>query len=64
MSRCSVVIIVTVKVNRTLTSRNSNVPVIRWEGFNILSQDFPGGPVVKMPLFHCKGHGFDPWSGN
>ena len=20
--------------------------------------DFPGGPVVKTPSFHCKGHGF------
>ena len=26
-------------------------------------QDGPGGPVVKTPLFHCRGHGFDPWSG-
>ena len=25
--------------------------------------DFPGGPVVKTPRFHCWGHGFDPWSG-
>ena len=26
--------------------------------------DFPGGPVVKTPCFHCGGHGFDPWLGN
>ena len=26
--------------------------------------DFPGGPVVRTPCFHCCGHGFDPWSGN
>ena len=26
--------------------------------------DFPGGPVVKTVCFQCKGHGFDPWSGN
>ena len=26
-------------------------------------QDFPGGPVVKTLCFHCRGHGFDPWSG-
>ena len=26
--------------------------------------DFPGGPVVKTPSFHCRGLGFDPWSGN
>ena len=27
-------------------------------------RDFPGGPVVKTPRFHCKGSGFDPWSRN
>ena len=26
--------------------------------------DFPGGPVVRTPSFHCRGRGFDPWSGN
>ena len=26
--------------------------------------DFPGGPVVKTLGFHCRGHEFDPWSGN
>ena len=25
--------------------------------------DFPGGPVVKTPCFHCRGHRFDPWLG-
>ena len=25
---------------------------------------FPGGPVVKTLHFHCRGRGFDPWSGN
>ena len=29
-----------------------------------LHRDFPGSPVVKTPHFHCRGHGFDPWSGN
>ena len=24
----------------------------------------PGGPVVKTLHFQCRGHGFDPWSGN
>ena len=24
----------------------------------------PGSPVVKTPRFHCRGHGFDPWSEN
>ena len=26
--------------------------------------DFPDGPLVKNLHFHCKGHDFDPWSGN
>ena len=26
-------------------------------------QDFPGGPVVKTPRFHCRRRGFDAWSG-
>ena len=29
-----------------------------------ISRDFPGGPVIKTPRFHCRGHRFDPWSGN
>ena len=31
--------------------------------FKPLVEDFPGGPVVKTLCFHCRGHGFDPWSG-
>ena len=26
--------------------------------------DFPGCPVAKNPLFHCRGHRFNPWLGN
>ena len=26
--------------------------------------DFPGGPVVKTPCFHCRGLRFNPWPGN
>ena len=26
--------------------------------------ELPGGPVVKTPCFHCRGHRFNPWSGN
>ena len=26
-------------------------------------RDFPGGPVVRTPRFHCRGSGFNPWSG-
>ena len=27
-------------------------------------RDFPGGPVVKIPCFHCRGHRFNPLMGN
>ena len=27
------------------------------------NRDFPGGPVVKTLLSHCRDR-FDPWSGN
>ena len=27
-------------------------------------RDFPGVPVVTLPCFHCRGNGFNPWSGN
>lgn len=26
--------------------------------------EFPGGPVVVTPCFHCRGCGFHPWLGN
>ena len=26
--------------------------------------NFRGGLVVRTPCFHCRGPGFDPWSGN
>ena len=26
--------------------------------------DFPGSLVVKTLHFQCRGHRFDPWSGN
>ena len=25
-------------------------------------REFPGGPVVRTLCFHCRGHGFDPWT--
>ena len=28
------------------------------------ARDFPGGPVVRTPRFQCRGHGFQPGSGN
>ena len=28
------------------------------------SRDFPGGPVVMIPSFHCRRPRFNPWLGN
>ena len=25
---------------------------------------FPSGLIIKNPQFHCRGHRFNPWSGN
>ena len=27
----------------------------------LISQEFPGGPVVRSPRFHGRGHRFNPW---
>ena len=27
-------------------------------------REFPDGPVVSTPCFHCLEPGFNPWSGN
>ena len=27
-------------------------------------RDFPGSPAIKTLRFRCRGHEFDPWSGN
>ena len=36
------------------------------ESSNLAEQhrEFPGGPVAGTPHFHCRGHRFNPWSGN
>ena len=31
---------------------------------NDLLRKFPGGPIVRMPSFHCQGHWFSPLWGN
>ena len=41
--------------------RIHHVPDSAQKSFN---WDFPGGLVVRTPRFHCRGRGFDPWSGN
>ena len=34
-----------------------------WYCLKQVVQDFPSGPVVKTPRFHCRGNGLDPWLG-
>ena len=40
-----------------------NTPIFQYffNYLNIVRKiEFPGGAVVKIPCFHCRGHGFDP----
>lgn len=36
---------------------------VRPSTFGTMRSWFSGGPVVKMPHFHCRGCGFAPWLG-
>ena len=40
-----------------LTSISLKVLVIS----QMVTRGFPGGPVVRIPCFQCRGHRFDPW---
>ena len=33
-------------------------------GRGVKKIDFPGGPAVKTPHFHCRAHWFHPWLRN
>ena len=35
-------------------SKETDIKVVR-------VRDFPSGPVIKAPCFHCRGYGFHPW---
>ena len=47
--------------------RHQESPLQWWFILNIIYKtdlgDFPGGPVIKTPCFHCRGPGFHPWLG-
>ena len=44
------------------------LPMLQLKPLQKLSEwkprDILGGPVVKTPCYHCKGHKFDPLLGN
>ena len=35
-----------------------------WRGVHGGARELPGDPVVRTLYSHCRGHGFNPWSGN
>ena len=37
---------------------------MRFSASSKMAWDFPGGPLVKTSGSQCRGHRFDPWSGN
>ena len=37
---------------------------LHWKKEDIKCIEFPGGPVVRIPSFHCKGCRLDTWLGN
>ena len=47
-------------VNLKLFQNKNGFLFVFWKG----GWDFPGSPEVKTPCPHCRGHTFDPWSGN
>ena len=54
------------EIGTTAKLLQKNLPM--WKAvrdhYRILKGHFPGGPVVKLSWFHCRGHGLDPWSGS
>ena len=51
----------------SLEVRKENVKIIVYVYALFLKEkirDFPGGPVARALCSHCRGPGFDPWSGN
>ena len=41
-----------------------NLPFLFKIRLQFITEDFPGDPVVNILHFQCRGHEFNPWSGN
>ena len=60
-----IAIIMIITKNTVIKYVTKRLPDAQWSNkkyFN--SGDIPGGTVVKIMLFQCRGYGFDPWSVN
>ena len=38
--------------------------VLEWVASAFSGSTYWGGPIIRKPCFPCKGHTFNPWSGN
>ena len=63
MKICSTLLIIREMQIKT-TKKNHLTPVIMAIIKKSTNRDFPDGPVVKTPCFHCLGHRFNPRLGN
>ena len=50
--------------NRTRVSCIAGGFFINWAIRENKKRELPGGPVVKIPSLHWRGHGLKPWPGN
>ena len=65
----------TIERNQTIESLSKEIEDIKKNQMEILrlkntitkilkfNEEFPCSPVVRTPCSHCRGPGFDPWSG-
>lgn len=57
---------------RWLLNVRTNIVIVKlfrieckdWGKLESHIRDFPGGPLIKTPRFHCREPGFNPWSAN
>ena len=54
-----------IKTNcKNLKKKKKSSHIFSFGRFGCVVSEFPSGPLVKTPSSQCRGHGFDPWSGN